>query len=101
MKARNVAGTCRLEIAGFIARMPDPHDRRAHVLTLTAKARPSIECIHDLDRKICGDAQRGISEAEASQLRALLRRIRSNLTARTDEASSAEPARGGQTRSYR
>ena len=91
----------RLEAEGFIARMPDPHDRRAHVLTLTAKARPSIERIYDLARKIRGDAQRGISEAEADQLRALLRRIRSNLMARTSEASSAEPARGGQTPSCR
>lgn len=91
----------RLETEGFIARMPDPHDRRAHVLALTAKARPTIERIHDLAMKIRGEAQLGISEAEASQLRALLCRIRSNLTARRGEASSAEPARGGQTRSYR
>src|SRR5882672_5291897 len=35
----------RLEAAGFVARMPDPDDRRAHVLTLTAKALPIIENI--------------------------------------------------------
>jgi DNA-binding MarR family transcriptional regulator len=71
----------RLEAAGFIARMPDPDDRRAHVLALTAKALPIIECIYHLRRKTYDDLQLGISEAEANQLRALLCRIRSNLTA--------------------
>ena len=69
----------RLEAAGFVERMPDPNDRRAHILALTAKALPIIESIHDLNRKTCGDLQLGISEAEASQLRALLSRIRTHL----------------------
>jgi DNA-binding MarR family transcriptional regulator len=71
----------RLEAAGLIARMPDPQDRRAHVLALTAKALPIIECIYDLRRKTYDDLQLGISKAEANQLRALLCRIRSNLAA--------------------
>jgi MarR family transcriptional regulator, transcriptional regulator for hemolysin len=70
----------RLEAAGFVERIPDPNDRRAHILALTAKALPIIESIHDLNRKACGDLQLGISEAEASQLRALLSRIRTHLT---------------------
>ena len=69
----------RLEADGFVERIPDPDDRRAHVLALTAKALPIIESIHDLNRKACGDLQLGISEAEASQLRALLSRIRTRL----------------------
>jgi MarR family transcriptional regulator for hemolysin len=71
----------RLEAAGFIERIPDPDDRRAHVLALTAKALPIIESIHDLNRKTCDDLHLGISEAEATQLRVLLSRIRSALTA--------------------
>jgi DNA-binding MarR family transcriptional regulator len=59
--------------------MPDPTDRRAHILALTAKALPIIESIHDLNRRACGDLQLGISETEASQLRALLSRIRTHL----------------------
>jgi MarR family transcriptional regulator, transcriptional regulator for hemolysin len=71
----------RLEAGGFVERIPDPDDRRAHVLALTAKALPLIESIHDLNRKTCNDLHLGISEAEANQLRLLLSRIRSELTA--------------------
>jgi MarR family transcriptional regulator, transcriptional regulator for hemolysin len=71
----------RLEAGGFVERLPDPDDRRAHVLALTAKALPIIESIHDLNRKTCNDLHLGISEAEATQLRVLLSRIQSELTA--------------------
>jgi len=71
----------RLEAGGFVERITDPDDRRAHVLALTAKALPIIERIHDLNRKTCNDLHLGISEAEATQLRVLLSRIRSELTA--------------------
>jgi DNA-binding MarR family transcriptional regulator len=30
----------RLETASLVSRLPDPHDRRAYLLTPTAKARP-------------------------------------------------------------
>ncbi len=69
----------RLEAAGFLARMPDPDDRRVHVLALTAKALPIVERIDDLTRKIHDDLQLGVSKAEASQLRALLQRMASKL----------------------
>jgi MarR family transcriptional regulator for hemolysin len=71
----------RLEAAGFVERIPDPDDRRAHVLALTAKALPIIESIHALNRKTCDDLHLGISEAEATLLRVLLSRIGSALTA--------------------
>jgi MarR family transcriptional regulator for hemolysin len=71
----------RLEATGFVERIPDPDDRRAHVLALTAKALPIIESIHDLNRKTFNDLRLGISEMEATQLRVLLSRIRSELTA--------------------
>src|SRR6202453_422958 len=66
----------RLEAAGFGERMSDPNDRRAHILPPPAKALPLVESIRHLHRSPCGDLQLGISEAEASQLRALPFRIR-------------------------
>lgn len=83
----------RLEAAGFVARMPDPDDRRAHILALTAKALPIIEYINDLTRKTDDQLQLGISKAEASQLRRLLCRLWSNLTGRLAEFPSSEPLR--------
>ena len=83
----------RLEAAGFVARVPDPDDRRAHILALTAKALPIIECINDLTRKTDDERQLGISKAEAWQLRILLCRLWSNLRSRLDEFPSSEPIR--------
>ena len=84
----------RLEAGGFVERIPDPDDRRAHVLALTAKALPIIESIHDLNRKTCNDLHLGISEAEATQLRVLLSRIRSELTAaRLNDDPPSRPQR--------
>ena len=80
----------RLEADGLVARLPAPEDRRAHLLVLTPKARPILEHAYDLIRKINDDLQLGISTAEASQLRTLLRRIRSNLADRLLEAASSE-----------
>jgi DNA-binding MarR family transcriptional regulator len=83
----------RLEAAGFVERMSNPDDRRAHVLALTAKTLPIIEYIRDLTRKTDDDLQLGIPKAEAGQLRAILCRIQSNLKGRPDEIPSSEPIR--------
>jgi MarR family transcriptional regulator, transcriptional regulator for hemolysin len=88
----------RLEAAGFVARMPDPDDRRAHILALTAKALPIIEYINDLTRKTDEELQLGISKAEANQLRRLLCRLWSNLTGSLADFPSSEPLR---TRDHR
>jgi hypothetical protein len=53
----------RLEAAGLVARMPDPQDRRAHVLALTAKALPIIERIYDQRRKTFERRWRRFAEA--------------------------------------
>jgi MarR family transcriptional regulator, transcriptional regulator for hemolysin len=83
----------RLEAAGFVARIPDPDDRRAHILVLTAQALPIIECINDLTRKTDEELQFGISKAEASQLRTLLCRLLSTIKSRLDEFPPAKPIR--------
>jgi MarR family transcriptional regulator for hemolysin len=83
----------RLEADGLVARMPDPHDRRAHLLVPTAKALPLVACIVELASRIEHEAQVGLSDAEATQVVALLRRMRSNLATDTGQLPSADPAR--------
>lgn len=82
----------RLEEAGFIQRKPDPQDRRAYVLELTANARPILERIYGLAAKVYEEAQAGMSKAETAQLLSLLHRLKANLARRTSEAGS--PAAG-------
>jgi MarR family transcriptional regulator, transcriptional regulator for hemolysin len=83
----------RLEANGLVARMPDPHDRRAHLLAPTAKALPLIACIYELAGRIEREAQVGLSDAEATQVHALLCRIRSNLAVGAGQLPSTDPAR--------
>lgn len=81
----------RLQEAGFIQRKPDPQDRRAYVLELTAKARPILERIYGLAAKVYEEAQAGLTKAETDQLLSLLQRAKANLARRTGE-DAAVPA---------
>jgi MarR family transcriptional regulator for hemolysin len=72
----------RLEAGGFVTRMPDLHDRRAHVVALAEKARPIVASIYGLVEKSYGDRQLGLSGVEISQLRALLYRMQSTFADR-------------------
>ncbi len=86
----------RLQDGGFIQRKPDPQDRRAYVLELTAKARPMLERIYGLADKVYDEAQAGMSKPEAAQLLALLHRTKTNLARRTSEdgvATTGAPVR--------
>jgi DNA-binding MarR family transcriptional regulator len=82
----------RLETAGLVSRLPDPHDRRAYILTLTAKARPLIACIHDVIGTIQSEAWFGLTGIEIEQLHVLLFRIRSNLLIGTNRPLSPDLA---------
>jgi MarR family transcriptional regulator, transcriptional regulator for hemolysin len=83
----------RLEADGLVARMPDPHDRRAHLLVPTAKALPLISCIHELASRTGREPQIGLSDAETTQMHALLSRMRSNLATGAGQVPPADPAR--------
>jgi MarR family transcriptional regulator, transcriptional regulator for hemolysin len=83
----------RLETANLVSRLPDPHDRRAYLITPTAKARPLIACIHDIIRTIQSETRFGLSDTEINQLHTLLCRIRSNRLIGTNQPLSADPAR--------
>jgi DNA-binding MarR family transcriptional regulator len=82
----------RLETAGLVSRLPDPNDRRAHILTPTAKARPLIARIREVVRTIQKENWLGLSNAETVQLDALLGRIQSNLLIGTNRQTSADLA---------
>jgi hypothetical protein len=56
-----------LEADGLVTRTHAADDRRAHVLALTAKARPIVEYIYVLTRNIYDDLLLGISKAEDRQ----------------------------------
>jgi len=89
----------RLQEAGFIQRKPDPQDRRAYVLELTAKARPILDRIYGLAAKVYEEAQAGMSKAETEQLLSLLHRTKANLARRTSEDTL--PAAGALRRKRR
>jgi MarR family transcriptional regulator, transcriptional regulator for hemolysin len=82
----------RLESAGLVSRLADPHDRRACLLRPTAKARHLIACSYDIIRTIQSEAWLGLSDTETNHLRALLCRIRSNILVGTNQPLSADPA---------
>jgi len=89
----------RLQGAGLIERKPDPKDRRAYVLALTAKARPVLARIYDLAEEIYKEAQASFSSAESAELLSQLHRIKSNLARRTsEEAVAAVPPASGRKR---
>ncbi len=72
----------RMEEAGWIERRPDPADRRARRLFLTAKARPIIGRILNVANETRDEALARIAPAEAETLIALLRRVHATLSER-------------------
>jgi len=72
----------RMEEDGWIARRPDPGDRRARRLVLTEKARPILARILDLSTEVRNEAFAGLSERDGRQLIDLLGRVHGNLSER-------------------
>ncbi|HJU19113.1 MAG TPA: MarR family transcriptional regulator [Stellaceae bacterium] len=82
----------RMEEDGWIARLPDPADRRAYRLVLTEKARPIIASILELSSEVRTEAFAGLSREEGRTLVALLRRVHANLAERVPSLAAAELA---------
>ena len=82
----------RMEEDGWIARLPDPADRRAYRLVLTEKARPILDSIMDLSNEVRTEAFVGISVKEGRALVELLRRVHGNLAERVPPLPAAEVA---------
>lgn len=75
----------RLEAMGFVARVPDPADRRARRLHLTESVRPLLDEMKVIGNDVIASALEGITETEAEALICLLSRMRSNMTGRGNE----------------
>ena len=69
----------RLEEAGFVERQPDPVDRRAWRLVLTAKAGPIIAKLTDLAEEMSDEAFADFDTEELEVMRTRLARMRSNI----------------------
>lgn len=72
----------RMEEAGWIERRPDPADRRARRLFLTAKAHPVLERIWDVANATQREAFIRLSPDESERLIAMLRRVHMTLAER-------------------
>ena len=65
----------RLEGAGYVERVPDPVDRRAYGVRLTASGREAVDKILDVGRQSILHALADWSPAERAQLAALFDRM--------------------------
>ncbi|MFC7489797.1 MULTISPECIES: MarR family winged helix-turn-helix transcriptional regulator [unclassified Knoellia] len=78
-----------LESAGMVSRVPDPNDRRARQVILTAKGsrtlRSSSERIRGVERDVLG----GLSDDEAELFRSLLARVTADEP--TDHSACSAP----------
>ncbi|HEY2185537.1 MAG TPA: MarR family transcriptional regulator [Xanthobacteraceae bacterium] len=64
---------------GLIERRPDPDDRRAKRLFLTAAARPLLERLGDLGEELMATALAGLDREEQTALLARLATVKENL----------------------
>jgi MarR family transcriptional regulator for hemolysin len=80
----------RMEAAGFVARTPDPGDRRVRLLSLTDNGRALLPEMRNVARRIFDEAQDGLSEKEREVLLKCLGRVVANLSRRPPAAANAE-----------
>jgi DNA-binding MarR family transcriptional regulator len=65
----------RLERDGFVERVPDPDDRRAQRVRITARGADAVECIRAVGRRWMSEALTGWSEEDRHRLAALCHRM--------------------------
>lgn len=69
----------RMEDAGWIERRPDPSDRRARILHLTAKSKGIVTRLEAIVEDMFGEVLRGFCDADRQALSQLLERMGANL----------------------
>lgn len=84
----------RLEGQGLVERATDPSDRRAKIVSLTARAAEVLAGIRSVADSIRSDAAADMDDAEWARLRELVIRARENLSAR--RTSTCGGTRGSQ-----
>ncbi|AWC21728.1 MarR family transcriptional regulator [Aminobacter sp. P9b] len=80
----------RLEGKGYVARQPDPADRRAKLVTLTDAGAAVVAQIEPIAAGIRSDAAQGIDPDDWQRLLVALRAARANLLTSRSEAQSTE-----------
>lgn len=83
----------RMATAGLIQRSPDPQDRRAILISLSAHARDFLPRALDLLSATNGAATTDLSAAEIEVLHGLLQRVLANLVGMIDGDLSVRRAR--------
>jgi len=66
----------RLQEAGLVERTPDPTDRRAWRLHVTAKAQPVVEKLRAIANEMTADVFAGIEPQEIEVTRKVLAKVR-------------------------
>jgi MarR family transcriptional regulator, transcriptional regulator for hemolysin len=81
----------RMEEAGWIARRPDPADRRVRRIFMTAQAQGVLDHMRELSRDIYAEALEGIAPDARDLLMSSLTQLRANLSDRSCNSESARP----------
>lgn len=79
----------RLEGAGLVERRPDPDDRRARRLHLTATSREKLTRLRERLDAMVEDMLTGLSAADRREFVRMLNILRANLTARREQEKAA------------
>ena len=66
----------RLQEAGLVERIPDPADRRAWRLHVTAKAQPVVEKLRGIAEEMTADAVAGVDPKDIDTTRKVLAQVR-------------------------
>jgi MarR family transcriptional regulator, transcriptional regulator for hemolysin len=80
----------RMEADGVLERRPDPEDRRARCLYLTAKAKPLLTQIWRLSDTTREEVFAGIGKNERDVFMSVLERLHDNLSGLEDKSSHHE-----------
>jgi DNA-binding MarR family transcriptional regulator len=72
----------RLEVLGYVTRLPDPNDRRARRLHLTETVQPLLNDMRRIGMSVLTAALEGVDAEETERMIASLSRMRANMAGR-------------------